>query len=148
MIANVVVQLGNWEVLKFQLIPIRTTVFIEEQRVPEELEWDNVDQSAVHLIASNQQKQCMGCARVSIHSNKNTAYIGRMAVLKTFRHQGVGRLLLQAALEYCLQQNVQIIALSAQTHAIGFYEKAGFKINSDAYMDAGILHVDMVFNRM
>lgn len=148
MIANVDVQLGNWEGLKLQLIPIRTRVFIEEQQVPELLEWDNVDQVAIHLLAVNQQSQSLGCARINIHSKAQVAHIGRMAVLKKFRHQGIGRLLLQVAMEYCLQQNVQIIALSAQTHAIGFYEKAGFKINSDAYMDAGILHVDMVYNRM
>lgn len=116
---------------------IRQQVFIEEQQVPEALEWDAADASATHLLACV-QGQAVGCARVLPDS-----HIGRMAVLAAWRGRGIGEALLMQAIQYCQLQGAQYARLSAQTHAIGFYTQAGFTVCSTPYMDAGIPHVDM-----
>jgi len=117
---------------------VREEVFIKEQHVPVELEWDGLDASARHLLALNAAGEAIGCARLP-----GDGSIGRMAVLKQWRGTGVGTALLKKAVEQYQQQGIAAITLSAQVHAIHFYEKAGFKVCSAPYLDAGILHVDM-----
>src|SRR5690606_29654826 len=97
--------------------------------------------AARHLLACDTTGKAIACARVSDGS------IGRMAVLKGWRYQGVGAALLQAAIALCVKNGWHDIRLSAQTHAIGFYEKAGFSICSEEYPDAGIPHRDMRYVR-
>jgi predicted GNAT family N-acyltransferase len=116
---------------------IRQRVFIEEQRVPVDLEWDETDETAIHLLASLDGK-AVGCARVMPEG-----YIGRMAVLPEWRGKGIGEVLLLQAIQICRQCDVSHARLSAQTHAIGFYQQAGFEVCSEPYLDANILHVDM-----
>ncbi len=128
----------DWNSAKDQLSAIRTAVFIHEQQVPPELEWDGLDQSAKHLLAHDMKGKAVACARVLSGGS-----IGRMAVLAAWRQQGVGSALLRAAIELCVKHGWRDISLSAQTHAIGFYEKAGFIACSDEYLDAGIPHCDM-----
>ncbi len=116
---------------------IRQRVFIEEQQVPVDLEWDESDETATHLLASL-NGQAVACARVVPEG-----YIGRMAVLPEWRGQGIGEALLLQAVNLCRQLGVTHARLSAQTHAIGFYQQAGFEVCSEPYLDANILHVDM-----
>lgn len=116
---------------------IRTRVFIEEQQVPQALEWDQADHSAVHLLARSDD-QPVGCARVL-----PDGHIGRMAVLPAWRGLGIGMTLLQTAIHQCQVWHCQQVMLSAQTHAVDFYRRAGFTVVSTPYLDAGILHVDM-----
>lgn len=116
---------------------IRQRVFIEEQQVPVDLEWDESDETATHLLASL-NGQAVACARVVPEG-----YIGRMAVLPEWRGQGIGEALLLQAINLCRQFEVSHARLSAQTHAIGFYQQAGFEVCSEPYLDANILHVDM-----
>lgn len=116
---------------------IRQRVFIEEQQVPEALEWDELDASALHLLACV-EGQAVACARVLPHG-----HIGRMAVLQEWRRQGIGEGLLYEAVQLCLQCGVTHARLSAQVHAIGFYQQAGFEVCSAPYLDANIMHVDM-----
>jgi predicted GNAT family N-acyltransferase len=132
----------DWHSAKEKLIVIRTDVFIREQHVPPALEWDNLDQSAKHLLASDSSGNAIGCARIL-----SGGTIGRMAVVPEWRRQGVGAALLQAAIRLCSANHWPHIKLSAQTHAIGFYEKHGFSICSDEYPDAGIPHRDMQLHR-
>lgn len=127
-----------WQTHATQLKAVREQVFIVEQQVPVELEWDGLDDSAMHLLAVNRDGDAIGCARLI-----GDGSIGRMAVLKPWRGLGVGKALLQIAVLYYQQQGIQPITLSAQTHAIPFYQKAGFEVCSEPYLDAGILHVDM-----
>ena len=103
-----------------------------------ELEWDGLDESAQHLLALNHAGEAIGCARLI-----GDGSIGRMAVLQPWRGLGVGTALLKAAIAHYQQQGIQPITLSAQTHAIAFYQKAGFEVCSEPYLDAGIMHVDM-----
>ncbi|SNR61995.1 Predicted N-acyltransferase, GNAT family [Methylobacillus rhizosphaerae] len=129
---------ADWVTEQASIAAIRSQVFIEEQHVPPELEWDGLDESALHLLAMAEDGQVMGCARVLSDGG-----IGRMAVLVSWRQQGVGRALLQAAISACQRHGWLDIHLSAQTHAVVFYEKAGFEVISDEYMDAGIPHKAM-----
>lgn len=116
---------------------IRKQVFIEEQHVPVALEWDASDATALHLLAMLDGVP-VACARVL-----PDGHIGRMAVLPEWRGRGVGEALLLQAVQECQQLDVSHARLSAQTHATGFYERAGFEVCSEPYMDADITHVDM-----
>lgn len=128
----------DWQTHATQLRLVREQVFILEQQVPVAMEWDGLDAAAQHLLALDVSEQAIGCARVLVDSS-----IGRMAVLQPWRGQGVGHALLNKAIELCQLQNTQAVTLSAQMHAISFYERSGFEVCSEPYLDANILHVDM-----
>ncbi len=134
-----VVQEANWQAAQAELAQVRLQVFVIEQYVPVALEWDGLDAAAIHLLARDQEQNAIGCARILVGGS-----IGRMAVLKSWRKQGVGYALLQAAITSCLSRGWLHISLSAQTQAIGFYARAGFVVCSEEYLDAGIPHRDMV----
>lgn len=137
MLSKVIIQQVTWQAAENKLRAVRTPVFIEEQFVTPEFEWDDIDASAVHLLATY-ENQPIACLRI-IHYQK----IGRMAVIKQWRGIGLGAALLLEAMSICKKHGSQSIYLSAQTHAIKFYQKAGFKQVSDEYCDVGITHVDM-----
>jgi predicted GNAT family N-acyltransferase len=141
-LTNVKIKQVTWREAENDLRAVRTPVFIEEQAVTPEFEWDELDAGAVHLLAVlqdfNSVSQPTACLRI-IDYHK----IGRMAVLKEFRGNGLGAMLLKAAVEICKLHKSKVITLSAQTHAIEFYGKAGFKVTSDEYCDVHIPHVDM-----
>ncbi|MEY3884025.1 MAG: hypothetical protein RIS87_1667 [Pseudomonadota bacterium] len=128
----------QWSEFEESLRTIRTKVFIEEQQVPIDLEWDSQDTSAQHLLVLTSTNEPIACARLL-----NNGSIGRMAVLKEWRGLGLGAKLLIKAIAFHRQQGISVITLSAQVHAIPFYQKAGFEVISTPYLDAGILHVDM-----
>lgn len=129
----------DWRGAGAALAEIRRRVFIEEQAVLEALEWDGLDEVAVHVLARDDANRPIGCARL-LPGGK----IGRMAVLPGWRGQGVGQSMLRALIELARKQGLAEISLSAQTHAIAFYEQAGFRVCSAIYDDAGIPHRDMV----
>ena len=119
---------------------IRRRVFIEEQNVPEELELDELDATAVHLLAV-QDGRPVGTARLLIEGE--SAKIGRVAVLPEMRGTRAGAALMRAALDELRARGVTKAKQGAQTHAIGFYEKLGFTVHGPEYDDAGIPHRDM-----
>ncbi|QVL44800.1 MAG: GNAT family N-acetyltransferase [Methylophilaceae bacterium] len=128
----------TWATHEAQLKLIREQVFVLEQHVPYTLEWDGLDVDATHLLAVEQIAKPIGCARLL-----SSGIIGRMAVLPEKRGLGVGTALLESAIEFYKQQHLNQVTLSAQTQALRFYEKAGFVVSSDTYLDANIPHVDM-----
>ena len=134
---HVTIEQVSWQQAEAYLRQVRTVVFIEEQFVTPEFEWDDIDSTALHLLALHDNK-AIGCLRI-IHHQK----IGRMAVLKLWRGKGVGNMLLKQAIELCRQHGSKQSVLSAQTHAIHFYQQAGFEITSGEYTDVQIPHVDM-----
>jgi predicted GNAT family N-acyltransferase len=142
LLSNVKISQVSWREAENYLRAIRTPVFIEEQQVAPDFEWDELDTSAVHLLAMledfNSAPQPIACLRI-IDYHK----IGRMAVLKEYRRLGLGAALLQNAVEICKLHKSKVISLSAQTHAIDFYKQAGFKVVSAEYCDVHIPHVDM-----
>jgi predicted GNAT family N-acyltransferase len=121
-----------------RLSAIRRAVFIDEQGVPEALEWDADDAGALHLLAIRADGTPIGCARLL-----PDGHIGRMAVLPAWRGRGVGRALLAAAIRLGRVQGHTTLRLSAQTHAAGFYADAGFAAMGDPYDEAGIPHIAM-----
>ncbi len=128
----------TWASYEPELRQVREQVFIVEQQVPTWMEWDEHDQSATHLLAYDATHQAIACARLL-----DTGRIGRMGVFKAWRRKGVGQALLDKAITIFEEKGFKQISLSSQTHAISFYEKSGFKVTSEAYIDANIWHVDM-----
>ena len=120
---------------------LRRVVFVEEQGVAEEEEWDGLDDDALHLLAWLADRP-VGTAR--IFQRDGIGKIGRVCVLPEARGTGLGAALIQKAIEVLRQQpGLTTAKLGAQTHAIGFYEKLGFTAFGPIYDDAGIPHRDM-----
>ena len=119
---------------------IRRQVFVEEQAVPEDLERDEHDATAVHLLAT-QDGRPVATARLLIAGDR--AKIGRVAVLAELRGTGAGAAVMRAALDELRLRGVREAALGSQVHALGFYEKLGFVAHGPEYDDAGIPHRDM-----
>ena len=130
-----------WQQDKITLQAIRRTVFVEEQNVPEELEWDVEDLSAFHFLFYSFQGEAVACARL-LHKGQ----IGRMAVLKQYRYQGIGSNLLEHIIKFSEQNKISPLFLYAQNHAISFYKKHGFHIKGNEFMDAGIAHHKMKYS--
>ena len=122
-------------------LALRRTVFIEEQSVPEELERDEHDATALHLLATLDGRP-VGTARILLKGDAGK--IGRVCVLRDLRGQGVGAALIRAAVEELRALGLARAKLGSQVHAIPFYEKLGFTAEGPVYDDAGIPHRDMV----
>ena len=133
------VELVDWVEAEPAIRAIRETVFVSEQAVPKELEWDGLDPLCAHALAWNDLGDAIGTARMQANGT-----ISRMAVLKDWRGRGAGRALLQTLLDLAARQGLSRVTLSAQTHALGFYERAGFHTVGEPFMDAGIPHRLMV----
>jgi predicted GNAT family N-acyltransferase len=118
--------------------PVREQVFIVEQGVPRELEWDDWDARSDHVVAFASERKAIGTARLL-----PDGHIGRMAVLKDWRGQGVGSALFEALLELARAKGMVVVALNAQTHAAGFYRRFGFRQEGEEFVEAGIPHVAM-----
>ena len=130
-----------WEGAEAELRSIRSQVFVQEQGVPEALEWDGLDSESVHLLAVTEKCGAVGTVRLSADS-----HIGRMAVLKNWRNKKVGAALLERIVWIARERGMQQVVLNAQTTAIGFYAKFGFQIAGEEFMDAGIPHFHMILS--
>lgn len=120
---------------------LRIEVFVDEQGVDKDIELDEFDDEAVHMLAYHDGVP-VGTARLLFKGE--TGKIGRFCVVKGHRGTGLGLLLLKAAIkELQTYENVTRGYLSAQTYAVPFYEKCGFSVYGDEYMEAGIPHRDM-----
>lgn len=128
----------SWDSHREPLRRLREIVFIDEQQVPREIEWDGADPDCTHFLALTEAGQPVGCARLM-----PSGQIGRMAVLADHRGTGLGRRLLDEAIEEAKRQGLRKVHLHAQTHAAGFYRKAGFLPVGDEFMEAGIPHQAM-----
>jgi predicted GNAT family N-acyltransferase len=117
---------------------IREPVFVEEQRVPLELEWDEMDPSCHHVIARDDAHRPIGTGRLTPEHK-----IGRMAVLKEWRGRGVGEAMLRALVEKARDLGLSEVSLHAQVDAIRFYEKFGFEPYGERFEEAGIQHQSM-----
>jgi predicted GNAT family N-acyltransferase len=132
------IRVADWKIDHAALRRIRETVFIAEQSVPPELEWDADDATAVHFLALEGEYP-MGTARLL-----PDGHIGRVAVLKDWRGLKVGDKLIRAVITEAEERGLTQQMLSAQVHARAFYERFGFEVVSGEFLDAGIPHVDMV----
>lgn len=128
----------DWNSSKAQLTFVRQQVFILEQGVDEQDEWDDADEDAVHFVAFGTTAVPTGVCRLL-----ETGQIGRLAVLPAYRHQGYASLLLKKAIQVAREMRLTKAFLHAQTDAQVFYEKHGFKTDGKIFMEAGIPHVLM-----
>jgi YbgC/YbaW family acyl-CoA thioester hydrolase len=141
--AMVDVRVGTWRELEAMARPIRSEVFIAEQQIPADMEWDDADADAVHAVALNRLGLALGTGRMLEHV-PGVAKIGRMAVAASFRHGGVGRAVLDALLDAARGRGDREAVLHAQISAAPFYERAGFVRRGPVFDEAGIAHVEML----
>lgn len=137
---NLLVEIADWELDKDSLMALREVVFVEEQNVPPSLEIDGLDPECKHVKASA-DGITIGTGRLL-----PDGHIGRMCVHKNYRQYGIGTMLLKNLIEQALAIGYPEIVLNAQCDAIAFYEKNGFTLDSEEFMDAGIPHRRMIFN--
>jgi predicted GNAT family N-acyltransferase len=130
----------NWTEAQSLVKPLRYQVFVIEQKVPEEMEWDEFDGMALHAIVTA-DNQIVGTGRLILDGH--IAKIGRMAVQSLRRNQGIGKSILNALIQTAKEKGAQECILHAQTHAIAFYAKADFEPNGPIFDEAGIPHVEM-----
>ena len=133
-----IVRPAGWRTSHHALHALRRIVFIEEQQVPEALEWDDDDERSRHVLALSVHGEPIGTGRLL-----PDGHIGRMAVLREWRGKGVGSAILRALLDLARQDGLHLIRLNAQTHALGFYARHGFTIVGDEFIEAGIPHREM-----
>ncbi len=139
---NLSFKTAHWRTSQDALCMIRRVVFIEEQHVDVADEWDDKDETAIHFLVETTQQQAVACARLLIGGD--LYHIGRVAVLKEYRNQKIGRQLMQFILDWCHQQNPENkIYLHAQTSRVEFYEYLGFVTEGEVFLDAGIDHIEM-----
>lgn len=129
--------LGTWAELADRAAPIRFQVFVDEQGVPVEMELDEFDPLSCHALA------LVGEAPVGTGRLLPDGHIGRMAVDAGWRGHGVGAALLAALIDEAQRRCQPVLALSAQTHALGFYARFGFVPVGPEYEEAGLPHQAM-----
>ena len=131
-----------WEQASEAAYAVRQEVFIREQGVPEDMELDECDPGAVHVLAYL-NAQCIATARL-VRLDAKSAQIGRMAVLVALRGQGIGTAMLKKLLELAMSEGISSLILHSQVSAVSFYEKLGFKADGPTYQEAGIPHRNMI----
>jgi predicted GNAT family N-acyltransferase len=135
--SDIKIREGDWGELVAVASEIRRVVFIEEQGVPLEEEWDGRDPECRHFLALS-AGQAVGTARLL-----PDAHIGRVAVLAEARGRGIGVALMREAIETARRRGHRSVELAAQTQALPFYERLGFTAFGEAFLDAGIAHRSM-----
>ena len=137
------VRVGGWDELGRDAQRIRSSVFIDEQGIPAELEWDAADAQCVHAVAFNRFGLALATGRLLEHA-PGVARIGRMATLQAMRGAAIGRAILDALVEAARRRGDHEVLLHAQTSACGFYARAGFTPRGEPFDEIGIAHLQMV----
>ena len=132
------VKMVSWYEAELLLRAVREAVFMNEQGVSQELEWDGLDTQCYHCLAISNKGEAIGCGRMT-----PDAHIGRMAVLRGWRGKKVGTEILELLLEEARKRSYPAVELSAQLHALPFYRHFNFVEEGELYMDAGIPHRKM-----
>lgn len=129
---------GDWSSLGKAASAVRHEVFVLEQGVPEEMEWDAMDTRSLHALAVDPSGQALGTGRLL-----PDGHIGRMAVRAAVRGQGIGGAILDALMETAQRRGDRFVLLHAQIHAEPFYRRHGFVPEGGQFMEAGIPHILM-----
>jgi predicted GNAT family N-acyltransferase len=136
------IEIGDWPLMQNAAQVVRTAVFVQEQGISPEDEWDADDAIALHAVLLDINGAPMGNARL-LQPTANVAKVGRMAVLKEARGRGYGVRLLQALVLEARRRGNKEVRLSAQRSAEGFYTAYGFSIVGEPFDEVGIPHVEM-----
>jgi predicted GNAT family N-acyltransferase len=134
----VTVRLASWEQDRVGLQRVRRCVFIDEQGVPEEEEWDAADPASVHVLAVVGDRDPVGTGRL-----ESCGKIGRVAVLREWRGAGVGAEIMRRLVNQATELGFDSVYLHAQTAAAGFYRRLGFRAEGPVFDEVGIPHVRM-----
>ena len=126
---------GDWDGLREDAQKVRIEVFVIEQNVPVELEWDEADEISTHAVAYDELGQPVATGRLL-----PDGHIGRMDVSQSLRGQGIGKQVLTALLEHARQEGHRELVLHAQTHAVPFYEQQGFTAEGEEFIEADMPH--------
>lgn len=137
------VMIGSWESYKYVALPLRVEVFVQEQGVPAELEHDEFDEAATHAVVLDSTGHAVATGRLLL-TGQGMAKIGRLAVTKSCRGQGLGKLVLVSLVEHAEIAGISSVKLHAQCDAEQFYQRLGFETQGEPFMEAGIKHVLMV----
>ncbi|MGQ0511599.1 MAG: GNAT family N-acetyltransferase [Betaproteobacteria bacterium] len=129
------IELMDWDKAQPIAGPIRFAIFVGEQNVPPGIELDDLDASCLHAIAYDPEGRAIGTGRLL-----PDGHIGRMAVVKDWRRQGVGAEILEALVAEAARRGHAEVVLSAQLQAAEFYRSHGFVAEGKVYQEAGILH--------
>jgi len=140
--AMVQVRVGGWRELGRDAQAIRSAVFVEEQKIPAELEWDAGDASCIHAVAYNRLGVALAAGRL-LEQAPGVGKVGRMAVVQTMRGSRVGRAVLDALTAAAQARGDHELMLHAQRTAAPFYSRAGFVQRGPVFEEAGIPHVEM-----
>ncbi|WP_416548607.1 YbgC/FadM family acyl-CoA thioesterase [Limnohabitans sp. DCL3] len=137
------VHVGSWRDFQKLASPLRTEVFVNEQKVPAEMEWDNDDETALHAVALNRMGMTLATGRLLQHA-PGVARIGRMAVKKQMRGSALGRRVLHVLMDAAAHRGDTQVVLHAQCSAESFYLRSGFAPRGALFEEAGISHIEMV----
>ena len=137
---------GEWAALGADAARVRTEVFIQEQAIPMEMEWDEADATALHAVVRNRLGQPLATGRLMLDA-PGVGRIGRMAVIRVMRGTQLGADVLKALLAAAWARGDREVVLSAQRSAAGFYARLGFEERGPDFEEAGIAHVEMVRRR-
>jgi predicted GNAT family N-acyltransferase len=132
---NISIVTGDWDSLREHAQALRIEVFVVEQGVPIELEWDEADEVSTHAVAYDDEGQPVATGRLL-----PDGHIGRMAVRKSARGQGIGAMVLRELLAEAKRLDYCELVLHAQSHAVDFYARHGFELRGEEFMEAGIPH--------
>ena len=132
------VRLVDWSEAGEGLRAVRRAVFIDEQSIPEDMEWDEFDEVCRHAIAEDAAGTAIGCGRLL-----PDGHVGRLAVLAAWRGRGVGAALLGHLVDLARTRGHARAILNAQSQAMPFYARYGFVADGDEFLEAGIPHRTM-----
>jgi YbgC/YbaW family acyl-CoA thioester hydrolase len=133
---------GSWQQLESDAAAVRTEVFVEEQGIAREDEWDAADATAVHAVLYNRLDMPLATGRLLAYQ-PSVVKIGRMAVKRVLRGSGAGRQVLDALCAQALVRGEREVLLHAQRSAEAFYARAGFAVRGEPFDEVGIAHVEM-----
>lgn len=137
------IEIDDYESLDSAFKEIRETVFIKEQKF--EYEFDETDYSSIHFLLYLKDNPVATC-RLFFDERLVSYHLGRLAVLKDYRHLGVGSTLLLEVEKYLYEMGAKQIILGSQVTACDFYEKNGYKKYGEIYLDEGVEHIYMKKN--
>lgn len=132
------VSLVSWHDGEPLLKSVREAVFIREQGIPADLEWDGLDEGCRHALVLSSNGEAIGCGRMQADG-----HIGRIAVLPKWRKQKVGTAIMEALLDYARAHDYPQVDVDAQTYAVPFYRGFEFVEEGEVFQDAGLPHIKM-----
>lgn len=139
------IEIGEWPMMQAAAQAVRTAVFVHEQGIAPEDEWDAADTTALHAVLFDVNGKALGNARL-LQASASAAKVGRMAVLRDARGRGYGARLLLALIRCARRRGQREVRLSAQRTAESFYAAHGFVVVGEPFDEVGIAHVEMVLN--